>query len=73
MDRSITERLNRLSKELAADKHEMQHHTHELDELQLQALSDRIDDIQDEIWDIEDALRDEAEYEYSEHSAKGWN
>lgn len=73
MDRNLTERLNRLSKELVADKQELNDHGLELSETQYNALVDRIDDIQDEIWDIEELLRDQAEYEYDVNSAKGWN
>lgn len=73
MDRNLTERLKRLSKELTELRNATEHHESEYSDSELDTMFDRIESIQDEIWDIEDQLRDEAESEYDEHSAKGWN
>lgn len=73
MDRNLTEQLKKLSKELAENQTVVRHHSDELTDAELATLNERIEDLQDEIWDIEDILRDEAENEYGEHSAKGWN
>lgn len=73
MDRNLTERLKKLSKELTEAKNAVEHHGNEYTEEELDALTDRIEDIQDELWDVEDQIRDQAESEYSDNSAKGWN
>lgn len=73
MDRNLTERLKRLSKELTETRNATEQHAADYTDAELDTMFDRIDAIQDEIWDIEDQLRDEAESEYDEHSAKGWN
>jgi cell division protein FtsB len=73
MDRNLTERLKKLSKELADAKNAVEHHGNEYTDEELDKLYDRIDDLQDDIWDIEDQLREQAENEYDDHSAKGWN
>lgn len=73
MDRNLTERLKKLSKELTETQHDVDHCAHLYTEDELEALENRIEDIQDEIWDIEDQLRDEAENEYGENSERGWN
>lgn len=71
MDRNLTQRLNKLSQQLTNSLARL--HSDELTEDERFELEGRIEDLQDEIWDIEDQLREEAEYEYEEHSAKGWN
>lgn len=73
MDRNLTEKLKALSKELAAAKNAVEHHGSEYTDEALDKLYDRIEDLQDEIWDVEDQLREQAENEYDDHSAKGWN
>jgi cell division protein FtsB len=73
MDRNLTERLKKLSKELAEAQTATTQHGNEYTDTELEALTNRIDDLQDEIWDIEDTLERQAEYEYGDHSAKGWN
>lgn len=73
MDRNLTEQLKKLSKELADKQSTLNHHSDELTDAELASLNDRIEDLQDEIWDIEDILREEAENEYGDLSAKGWN
>lgn len=73
MDRNLTERLKKLSQELAATQNAVKHHPPHDDTGELEELQARIEDLQDEIWDIEDILREEAENEYGENSAKGWN
>lgn len=73
MDRNLTERLKKLSKELTETQHDIEHRASEYTEDELEDLRDRYEDIQDEIWDIEDQIRDEAENEYGENSEKGWN
>jgi septal ring factor EnvC (AmiA/AmiB activator) len=72
MDRNLTERLKKLSKELADAQHEILQ-TSKYNEEELNALDDRIADLQDEIWDIEDQIREQAENEYDDNTAKGWN
>lgn len=74
MDRNLTERLKKLSRELADAKHELTvtkgfgfvEGDAAIDELQ-----ERIEDIQDEIWDVEDLIREDAESEYGESG--DWN
>ena len=73
MDRNLTEKLKTLSKELAAAKNAVEQHGNEYTDQELETLYERIEDLQDDIWDVEDQLREQAESEYGEHSAKGWN
>ena len=73
MDRNLTERLKKLSKELADKQNAVTQHGSEYTDKELETLTNRIDEIQDEIWDVEDMLERQAEYEYGDHSAKGWN
>ena len=73
MDRNLTERLKKLSQELAATQNAVKQYPPYDDTGELETLQARIEDLQDEIWDIEDILREEAENEYGENSAKGWN
>lgn len=73
MDRNLTERLKKLSKELAETQNRITFHGDEYTDQELESLNEHIDDIQDEIWEVEDQIRDEADYEYGEQSAKGWN
>ena len=70
MDRNLTEQLKKLSKQLTDAINAS--HT-ELNEEEKEDLDIRIADIQDEIWVIEDQLNSEAENEYADHHAKGWN
>lgn len=72
MDRNLTERLKKLSKELAASEARL-HDGNALTDEERESLIDRIEDIQDELWDVEEQLREEAQGEYDDHSAKGWN
>lgn len=73
MDRNLTERLKKLSIELADKTNAIEHHSGDYTEQALAQLQARIDDIQDEIWDVEDQLEAQAQDEYDDHSAKGWN
>lgn len=73
MDRNLTERLKKLSKELAEAESQAALHSTEYSEDELEALTETILDLQDEIWEIEDLLERQAEYEYGDQSAKGWN
>lgn len=71
MDRNIIERIKKLSKELADYEHELKTLAH--DDPIREELEIKIEDIQEEIWDLEDQMREDAESEYEEHTAKGWN
>ena len=73
MDRNLTERLKKLSKELAEAQTAFTQHGTEYTDQELETLANRIDDLQDEIWGIEDTLERQAEDDYGDHSAKGWN
>lgn len=73
MDRNLTEQLKKLSKELAETQSVVKHHSADYSEEQIESFNARIEDIQDEIWDIEDILREDAENEYGDLHAKGWN
>lgn len=70
--RNQTERLKQLSRELADAVH-LSHHSPDLSEEEAFQLDERIEDIRDEIWDIEELIRELAEYEYGERTTKGWN
>lgn len=74
MDRNLQERLRKLSAELADAIHAYKNREIDgLSEMEAAKLDDRIADLQDEIWDIEDQLESEAADEFAERSAKGWN
>ena len=72
MNRNLTERLKKLSK-LLADALDTLHNDADLTEEAEIELEECIEDYQDEIWMIEEQLREEAENEYADHHAKGWN
>lgn len=73
MDRNLTERLKKLSQELADAQHKLKHLASELSADETEALQELIDDLDDKIWDIEDQLEADAQDQYGEQSAKGWN
>lgn len=69
--RNLTEQLKKLSQELADAVHDSKH-SPDLTEEQAFQLDERIEDIQDQIWDIEETLREFAEHEFSDRSSRGW-
>lgn len=70
MDRNLTEQLRKLSSELAQA---LTIDTADFSDDEAFALDERIEDIRDEILEIEETIREDADYEYRVHSAKGWN
>jgi uncharacterized membrane protein len=63
MDRNLNERLKKLSHALAKARHGGEYTDAELE---------NIDALQDEIWEVEDLIREEFEAEQSEHHSKDW-
>lgn len=63
MDRNLTGRLNRLSHQLTKAQHGGEYTDEEID---------TIESLQDEIWEVEDLIRDEFEAEQSDHHTKDW-
>ena len=72
MDRNLTERLKKLSKELAATTNVVEHHGNEYTAEELESFKLRIEDIQDEIWDIEHIMAGDGEFDYTGKPTKDW-
>lgn len=73
MDRNLTERLKKLSRELTETQNIIATSASNYTQEDLEALHERVEDIQDEIWDIEDQIRDAADAEYGDNTYKGWH
>jgi hypothetical protein len=70
---NLTTRLRELSLALTKAEHELDAAVNiAASDEDIQLLQDRVDDILDEIEDIENVMRGEAEDEYADHRSKGW-
>lgn len=71
MDRNLIARVKKLSQDLSDAQHKLDTDASLTDEDRDKLLA-LVEDLQDDIWDVQDQIEGEAEDEYAEKSAKGW-